>query len=139
MGGAILAGLRSPEVSIVGGLAVTNRTEAKAAPLRADDVESYALESDPAGNAAAVRGARIVLVAVKPAMVSGLLVDLRDALEPDPSARFKAIGPGCWASPTLAKVGDADCLNPQVPQHSGALRSRAPEVHRFGGQLVVSG
>ncbi len=83
MGGAILAGLRAPGVEVAGGIAVTNRTEQKAAALRGEGVESFALESDPAANARALAGARIVLVAVKPAMVPDLLVAVRDDLEPD--------------------------------------------------------
>ena len=47
MGGAILNGLLSPSVTVEGGIRVTNRTEAKAAPLRSDAVTSFALENDP--------------------------------------------------------------------------------------------
>lgn len=82
MGGAILAGLLSPEVEAEG-IVVTNRTELKAAALRRDGVVSLATESDPDANATALRGARLVIVAVKPAMVPGLLGDIRDRLEPD--------------------------------------------------------
>ena len=83
MGGAILAGLVSPEVAVDGGIRVTNRTEAKAAALREPGVTSLATESDPDANRTALRGARLVLVAVKPAMVPALLSELADALEPD--------------------------------------------------------
>lgn len=83
MGGAILAGLRSPEVDVVGGIAVTNRTEAKAAALRGPHVQSFALESDPEANARALAGARMVILGVKPAMVPDLLVAVRDDLDPE--------------------------------------------------------
>ncbi len=82
MGGAILAGLLSPDVAI-DGVRVTNRTEAKAAGLRRDGVLSLALETDPDANARALDGAGIVIVAVKPAMVADLLVDIRDRLARD--------------------------------------------------------
>lgn len=83
MGGAILSGLLSPSVSVSGGIRVTNRTAAKAALVAAAGVESIALESEPDGNRRAVRGAAIVLLGVKPAMIVDTLRDLASALEPD--------------------------------------------------------
>jgi pyrroline-5-carboxylate reductase len=82
MGGAILSGLLSPEVR-TGGITATNRTEAKAAAVRREGVVSLALESDPDATATALRGARIVLLGVKPAMVPELLAGIRELLEPD--------------------------------------------------------
>jgi len=82
MGGAILSGLLQPSVTVDGGIRVTNRTEAKAALLRSDAVLSYATEQDPAANLAAVAGASLVIVAVKPTMVPDLLREIADALDP---------------------------------------------------------
>jgi pyrroline-5-carboxylate reductase len=82
MGGAILSGLLESGATS-DGITVTNRTEAKAAALRSDRVTSLSSETDPDANRAALRGARLVLVAVKPAMVPDLLRELRDAFEPD--------------------------------------------------------
>lgn len=82
MGGAILSGLLSPEVTVDGGIRVTNRTEAKAAPLRRDGVESFATESDPGANARAVDGAGVVLLGVKPAGIPELLASVAEALAP---------------------------------------------------------
>lgn len=82
MGGAILSGLLSPDVEVEGGIRVTNRTEAKAALVRGPHVESFALEDTPDGNERAVRGARIVLIGVKPAMVPDTLASIAEALEP---------------------------------------------------------
>lgn len=82
MGGAILSGLVQSGASS-DGITVTNRTEAKAAALRSEQVTSLSSEGDPDANRTALSGARIVLVAVKPAMVPDLLRELRDALEPD--------------------------------------------------------
>ena len=82
MGGAILSGLLAPGVETAG-IAVTNRTEAKAAALRQDGVVSLSLESDPHATATALAGAKIVLIGVKPAMVTDLLRGLRLSLEPD--------------------------------------------------------
>ena len=83
MGGAILTGLLAPSVTVSGGIRVTNRTAAKAALVAAPGVESIALENDPDGNQRAVRGAGIVLLGVKPAMIVDTLRDLAPALSPD--------------------------------------------------------
>jgi pyrroline-5-carboxylate reductase len=83
MGGAILSGLLAPKVEVEGGIRVTNRSTAKAAPLASDRVTSLATETDPDANRTAVRGARIVLIGVKPAMVADLLREVADSLEPD--------------------------------------------------------
>jgi pyrroline-5-carboxylate reductase len=82
MGGAILSGLLESGAT-ADGIIVTNRTEAKAAALRSDRVTSLSSEQDPDANRAALRGACIVLVAVKPAMVPDLLTEFRDAFESD--------------------------------------------------------
>ena len=83
MARAILAGLLAPSVSVDGGIRVTNRSSAKAADF--DDVagvSAAATEADPNANRAAVAGARVVVVAVKPAMVPDLLREIADSLEP---------------------------------------------------------
>jgi pyrroline-5-carboxylate reductase len=83
MGGAILSGLVHPDVTVDGGIRVTNRSVAKAEALASDRVTSLATDVDPAANRTAVAGARIVLIGVKPAMVPDLLTEIADALEPD--------------------------------------------------------
>jgi pyrroline-5-carboxylate reductase len=83
MGGAILSGLLAPGVEVEGGIRVTNRSTAKAEALASDRVTSLATETDPDANRVAVRGARIVLIGVKPGMVADLLREVADSLEPD--------------------------------------------------------
>src|SRR5690554_3790252 len=83
MGAAIVRGLEKRNVDVIGGIRVTNRTEAKAAPLRTAGTLSLAMESDPNANRVAVDGARLVLVAVKPALVAGVLREVADALSHD--------------------------------------------------------
>ena len=78
MGGAILAGLTQPSVSVDGRIRVTNRTVEKARPLSSGAVESFALAETPDANRLAVKGARIVLIGVKPAMVPDLLREIAD-------------------------------------------------------------
>ena len=83
MARAVLSGLRAPHVTVDGGIRATNRTAAKAAELAGlSGVTALATDDDPAANRTAVAGARIVVVAVKPAMVPDLLVEIADSLEP---------------------------------------------------------
>ena len=75
MGGAILAGLVDSGLA-ADGVAVTNRTTAKADAVRMPGVDSYALETHPEANATALEGAGVVILGVKPAMVPGLLDEI---------------------------------------------------------------
>lgn len=108
MGRAILSGLLKPEVHIDGGVVVTNRSAERAASFDGvPGVTAMATEADPDANRAAVRGAGIVLVAVKPGMVPDLLTEIADAIEPDaivvsvaagvPIARFEELLPASVA------------------------------------------
>lgn len=82
MGGAILSGLTAPAVNVAGGIRVTNRSVEKASAIAGPGVTSLATESDPLANRSAVRGARIVVIGVKPAMVPDLLREISADLEP---------------------------------------------------------
>lgn len=82
MGGAILAGLVDSGLA-ADGVAVTNRTAAKAAAIDLPGVDSYALEMHREANATALEGARVVIVGVKPAMVPGLLEEVAEYLDDD--------------------------------------------------------
>ena len=126
MGGAILTGLLAPEVR-TDGITVTNRTEAKAATVRHEGVVSLALESDPDATATALRGARLVLLGVKPAMVPDLLRDIRDLLEPD------ALVVSVAAGVTIATM---EALVPQVVFRS---MPNTPSVVRLGVTGVAAG
>ncbi|MBT2500691.1 pyrroline-5-carboxylate reductase [Agromyces sp. ISL-38] len=83
MARAILSGLLQPGVVVDGGIRATNRSAARAAELHdLPGVTSFATETDAAANRTAVAGAKIVVVAVKPAMVPDLLREIADALDP---------------------------------------------------------
>lgn len=83
MARAVLTGLLQPGIEIDGGIRATNRSAEKAAELaELPGVTSYATETDAAANRLAVAGAKLVVVAVKPAMVPALLEEIADALEP---------------------------------------------------------
>ncbi|WP_438856064.1 pyrroline-5-carboxylate reductase [Agromyces sp. M3QZ16-3] len=82
MARAVLAGLLQPHVSAAA-ITATNRSAARSAEF-ADEprVTAFATETDAAANRRAVAGAKLVVVAVKPAMVPDLLDEIADALEP---------------------------------------------------------
>ncbi|MEF3402688.1 pyrroline-5-carboxylate reductase [Agromyces sp. CCNWLW203] len=83
MARAILTGLLQPGIEVDGGIRATNRSEEKATELAGlPGVVAYATETDAAANRTAVAGAKLVVVAVKPAMVPALLEEIADALEP---------------------------------------------------------
>ncbi len=83
MARAILAGLLQPGVVVDGGIRTTNRSAAKSAELAGlEGVSAHATETDAAANLAAVAGAKLVVVAVKPAMVPDLLREIAADLEP---------------------------------------------------------
>lgn len=125
MGGAILSGLRQPSVTVAGGIRVTNRSAANAAVFDdADDVTAYATETDPEANLKAVAGARVVLVAVKPWMVTDLLAEIKDALEPD------AIIVSVAAGVTVATFEAA------LPSHIAVIRSM-PNTPAVVGKAVT--
>ena len=83
MARAILSGLLQPGIEIDGGVRATNRSPERAAELDGlPGVSPYATETDVTANRTAVAGAKLVVVAVKPAMVPDLLREIADALEP---------------------------------------------------------
>ncbi|WP_460573130.1 pyrroline-5-carboxylate reductase [Humibacter soli] len=83
MGRAILSGLLTPGVHSEG-ITVTNRSAERASSLAdVPGVVALATDDDADANRTAVRGAGVVLVAVKPAMVPDLLAEIADAVEPD--------------------------------------------------------
>ncbi|OUE07819.1 Pyrroline-5-carboxylate reductase [Clavibacter michiganensis] len=83
MNGAILGGLLSPRVRVEGDVRVTTRSAASASALaRREGVSAASVEEDPEANRRAVRGARVVIVGVKPHMVPDLLREIADDLDP---------------------------------------------------------
>jgi pyrroline-5-carboxylate reductase len=83
MASAILSGLLSPTVTCEGPIRLTNRSAASAARFTQEPrVHAVSLEVDPSANLHAVQNARIVIVAVKPAMVADLLDEISPALQP---------------------------------------------------------
>lgn len=87
MGGAILAGLVASGAQLTGGIWVTNRTSQKAKQLTeaypTDSVTSLALDLSEDANQQAVSGASVIIIGVKPAMVSGLLTEIAPHVAPN--------------------------------------------------------
>lgn len=83
MGGAILAGLRAPEIDIERPIVVTTQSEASAeAFFGAEDVTAASSERDPEANRRAVRGAELVVLGVKPWMMRDVVREIAGDLEP---------------------------------------------------------
>ncbi|MFZ9087605.1 MAG: pyrroline-5-carboxylate reductase [Pontimonas sp.] len=82
MGGAILEGLRQPDVSVES-LRATTQSEAAAALWREKGVDARSLESDAAANQWAVDGARLVVLAVKPHYILDVARTIAPALAPE--------------------------------------------------------
>jgi len=84
MAGAILNGLLSPVVSVAGGIRITSRSAQTAAGFAdAASVTAYATESEADANRIAVRGAKLVVLAVKPYLVPEVLAEIAGDLEQD--------------------------------------------------------
>jgi pyrroline-5-carboxylate reductase len=82
MGGAILDGVLQPGVTAES-IRVTTQSQASADLIRQRGVEAASVESEPDANVWAVAGARIVIVAVKPARLLTTLQSFAHALPPD--------------------------------------------------------
>src|SRR5690606_27523840 len=82
MGSSILQGLLASDFEAAS-IRVTTRTDASAA-ARAwpESVQTMSLEANPQANRVAVDGADVVVIGVKPHMVTGLLEEIADALAP---------------------------------------------------------
>ncbi|WP_309619858.1 pyrroline-5-carboxylate reductase [Salinibacterium sp.] len=141
MGGAILGGLLAPGVDVSGGIRVTNRTTVKAERLTAPGVTSYALESTPDANLQAVRGAGIVLLGVKPAMIRDTLAEIAPAL--DATTLIISVAAGVTISTMEAAVPNAVLrAMPNTPALVGrgvtglAAGSRSTASHRELGRTL---
>lgn len=120
MGGAIVSGMLAPHVTVTGGIRVTNRSREKAAAIARPGVTSLALADDPDANRAAVDGAPIVLVAVKPAMIIDVLREVADALADD--AIVVSVAAGITTAAMEAVLPESVSVlraMPNTPSHVG--------------------
>lgn len=82
MGGAILSGLLADEAT-PRPVQVTTRSQAKAASLGSEAVVARSSETDSGANSAAVSGAEVVILGVKPVGVVALAAEIADAIPGD--------------------------------------------------------
>ena len=126
MARAILAGLLAPHVSVEGAVRVTNRSAENAASFDNEpQVQAWATATNPEANLEAVRGAAIVLVAVKPAMVP----DLLDEISP-------ALAEGAIVVSVAAGVTTAT-MEAHLPEHVSVIRTMPNTPSKIG--LGVTG
>lgn len=126
MARAILSGLLAPHVSVEGAVRVTNRSAENAASFDHEPrVQAWATATIPEANLEAVRGAAIVLVAVKPAMVP----DLLDEISP-------ALAEGAIVVSVAAGVTTAT-MEAHLPEHVSVIRTMPNTPSKIG--LGVTG
>lgn len=112
MGRAILSGLLAPETELDVQLSVTNNSVASAAEWEGvAAVTALAVEADADANRQAVVGARVVIGAVKPWQILGLLDEIAPTLEP--GTIFVSVAAGI---PIAA-------MQARLPEHVSVLRA----------------
>jgi pyrroline-5-carboxylate reductase len=121
MGRAILAGLLADHVTVSGGVRVTNRSLERAADFDAEPrVSAWVTSTDEMANRHAVVGARIVLLAVKPAQIAELAAEIAGTLEPDAIVVSVAAGVTCATIETA--LGGAGSVIRAMPNTPAAIR-----------------
>ena len=114
MGRAILEGLLDPAVTTDGPIRVTSRSAERIAEFAdSDAVTAVATSEDPAANRKAVAGAKIVLIAVKPAMVADLLAEIAGDLEAD--AVIVSVAAGVTIQSMASKLPDSVSVLRSMP------------------------
>lgn len=121
MGGAILSGLLAPGIRIALPITVTTQSAASAASRAVEGrVAALAAESDPEANRAAVRGAGLVILGVKPWMIHDMVREIAGDLEPDAVLVSVAAGVTSASIEALVPAGVSVVrAMPNTPSHLG--------------------
>jgi len=136
MGGAIIRGLVAAGIAVDGGIRAVNRTEAKAAPLRDLGVMSLAYETEDDATERILKGAKLVVLGVKPAGVHDVLDEIRDLLEPD--AVVVSIAAGVTVASMEARVPHAVVRTmPNTPSLVGKGITGIAPGHRATASVVA--
>lgn len=121
MGGAILAGLLDPAVAIQRPITVTTNSAASAQTFaETGDVVAISAELEPEANRIAVRGAKLVVLGVKPWLIADVVKQIADDLEP--GAIIVSVAAGVPASVIEAHVPagiEVVRAMPNTPAHLG--------------------
>lgn len=130
MNGAILAGLLASPSRPAEPIRVTTKSAASAERYAgAEHVAVASAERDPEANRAAVRGAGIVVVGVKPVAVAGLLDEIGEALAPDAVVISVAAGI------------PLEAIEARLPDGAAAVRAmpNTPATVRMGATGIAAG
>lgn len=96
MGRAILAGLLAENVRVDGGIRITNRSAERAGDFDAEPrVMAWVTSTHENANREAVTGARVVVLAVKPAQIAQLATEIAPALSENAIVVSVAAGVTC--------------------------------------------
>jgi pyrroline-5-carboxylate reductase len=121
MGRAILAGLLADHVTVTGGVRVTNRSAERARDFDNEPrVTAWVTSTDELANRHAVAGARIVVLAVKPAQIAELASEIADALEHD--AIIVSVAAGVTTETIEAALGGVGSVIRAMPNTPAAIR-----------------
>lgn len=121
MGQAILAGLLDPDSNISVDVRVTNSTAEKAAVwAEVDSVTAYAVELNVDANQAAVRGADVVILAVKPWQIIPLLDQI--ASELPEACVVVSVAAGVTTSAMEAHLPDSVSVIRAMPNTPSVIR-----------------
>lgn len=121
MGRAILAGLLADHVNVAAGIRVTNRSAERAADFDGEPrVTAWVTSTNAQANREAVAGARVVILAVKPAQIAELATEIADALADDAIIVSVAAGVTCASIETaLGTRGAVVRAMPNTPAAIG--------------------
>ena len=121
MGRAILAGLLADHVSVDGGIRVTNRSADKAADFANEPrVTAWVTSTNELANREAVAGARVIVLAVKPAQITELAAEIADALTP--GAIVVSVAAGVTCASIEKALGGAGSVVRAMPNTPAAIR-----------------
>jgi pyrroline-5-carboxylate reductase len=121
MGRAILQGLLSPHVHVATGIRITNRRVEAATDFDAEPrVTAWVTSQNPEANREAVRGARVVIVAVKPADVEALVANVAADLDDD--AVVVSVAAGKTLQQLQSAAGDKRAVMRAMPNTPAQIR-----------------
>jgi pyrroline-5-carboxylate reductase len=121
MGRAILQGLLSPHVHVASGIRITNRRVESAADFATEPrVSAWVTIENVNANREAVRGASVVIVAVKPADVEELVGDVSADLDED--AVVVSVAAGKTLQQLQAAAGNTRAVMRAMPNTPAQIR-----------------